>query len=261
MKETPSLIQSVDRALTILDIVSSCGENGIALKDLSHQVGINSSTIHHLVTTLTQRRVLEQDVASKRYRLGSHLIELGNAALKNTSLARIAQPYLDQIYANTAQTVSLLVFHGLLRTPLLDVRSRQLLTAHSAPLEVFTLHATGSGKLLLAYLPEPEINSYLQTHRLERFTNNTLSDPTRLLAELARIRSQGVSFDKEEYGNGVSCISVPIQDASKRVIACIDMVFPILELDDRAISAMTNTLCNAAVELSKQLQNLGLTVS
>jgi DNA-binding IclR family transcriptional regulator len=228
---------------------------------LSQQAGLNTSTTHHLVMTLIHHRILEQDASSKRYRLGMHLVELGNAALKNTSLARVAQPYLDQIYSTTGQTVSLLAFHGLLRTPLLDVRSRQILTANSAPLDVFTLHATGSGKLLLAYLPEPEINSYLKSQRLERFTNNTLSDPNQLLKELARIREQGVSYDLEEYGNGVRCISVPVQDASKRVVACIDMVFPFLEVDDQAMRSMTETMCNAAFELSMQLSKMGLTVS
>ncbi len=261
MNEPTPLIQSVDRAINLLDIVASCGENGISLKELSQQLQLNASTLHHLVTTLTHDRILEQDAASKRYRLGIHLVELGNAAIKNTSIARVAQPYLEQIYAATGKSVSFLAFHGLLRTQLLDVRSRQIITAKSTPLDIFTLHATGSGKLLLAYLPEPEINSFLKSQRLERFTNNTLSDPQRLLEELARIREQGVSYDMEEYGIGVSCISAPVHDASKRVVGCIDMVFPIIEMDDQAMCSVAKIICKATFDLSAQLKNMGLIVS
>jgi DNA-binding IclR family transcriptional regulator len=261
MNEPTPLIQSVDRAIHLLDIVAKMGENGISLKELSQQLELNASTLHHLVTTLTHNRILEQDPASKRYRLGIHLVELGQAAIKNTSLARVAQPYLEQIYAATGKSVSFLAFHGLLRTQLIDVRSQQIITAKSTPLDIFTLHATGSGKLLLAYLPEPEINSFLQSQRLERFTHNTLSDPQRLLAELARIREQGVSYDMEEYGNGVSCISAPVHDASKRVVGCIDMVFPMMEMDDQAMHSLAKIICKATFDLSAQLENMGLIVS
>ena len=80
------------------------------------------------------------------------------------------------------------------------MRSRQILTANSAPLEIFTLHATGSGKLLLAFLPEQELKSYLNSQRLERFTGSTITDPQRLCDELMQIRARKVSFDQEEYG-------------------------------------------------------------
>jgi DNA-binding IclR family transcriptional regulator len=261
MTEPSPLIQSVDRAISLLDIVAGSGENGISLKELSLQLELNASTLHHLVTTLTHNRILEQDAASKRYHLGIHLVELGHAAIKNTSLARVAQPYLEKIFAATGKSVSYLAFHGLLRTQLIDVRSQQIITAKSTPLDIFTLHATGSGKLLLAYLPEPEINSFLQSQRLERFTNHTLSDPQQLEAELAHIREQGVSYDLEEYGNGVSCISAPVHDASKRVVGCIDMVFPMIEMDDRARRSAAKIVNEATVDLSAQLMKMGLIVS
>lgn len=261
MSDHPPLIQSVERAITVLDIIARAGENGITLKDLSGELGMNPSTTHHLVATLVYHAILEQDPASKRYRLGLHLIELGNAALNSTSLARVALPYLDEIFNQTGHTVSLLVFHGMLRTPLLDVRSHQILTANSAPLEVSTLHATGSGKLLLAFIPEQELRSYLGTMRLERFTGNTITDPDRLCEDLVRIREKGASFDMEEYGNGVRCISVPVQDASRRVVACIDMVFPAFESNEETMHRLTTAMQKAAIQLSAQLRSIGLVVS
>jgi DNA-binding IclR family transcriptional regulator len=82
-----------------------------------------------------------------------------------------------------------------------------------------------------------------------------------LLAELVRIREQGVSYDMEEYGNGVTCISAPVHDASKRVVGCVDMVFPIMEMDDQAIRSLAKIICKATTDLSVQLKNMGLIVS
>ncbi|RPJ51440.1 MAG: IclR family transcriptional regulator [Chloroflexi bacterium] len=261
MSDHPPLIQSVERAINVLEIIARGAENGISLKELSRELGTNPSTTHHLVATLVRHSILEQDPASKRYRLGIHLIELGNAALNSTSLARVAQPYLNQVFERTGQNVSLLVFHGLLRTPLLDVRSRQILTANSTPLEAFTLHATGSGKLLLAYLPEQELKSYLNSIRLERFTHNTITDPARLCEDLTHIREQGASYDMEEYGLGIRCISVPVQDASRRVVACFDMVFPSFEAGAETMRSLTAAMQKPAGELSNRLRSIGLVVS
>ena len=260
MADNPLVIQSVDRAVAILDAIASSGEAGITLKEISRKVEVNASTVHHLVATLIQRHLIEQDPASKRYRLGLHLIELGNAALATTSIIRVAQPFLEQVSDQTGHTVTLLVFHGLVRTPLTSVRSRQMLTVNSAPLEVSTLHATGSGKLLLAYLPETDLKSYFNFIRLERFTAATITSPDSLCNELTRIRTSGCSCDQEEYGNGVSCISTPIHDASKRMVGCIDMVFPNYGISKEQFEQMTDCMRLSAQGLSNQLREIGLMV-
>jgi IclR family transcriptional regulator, acetate operon repressor len=261
MAENVTIIQSVDRAVAILDLVADAGQPGIGLKDISQKVGVNASTVHHLVATLISRQLIEQDPFSKRYRLGIHLIELGNAALSATSIARVAQPHLDRIWDQTGHTVTLLVVHGLLRTPLVGVRSRQMLVVNSAPLEVSTLHATGSGKLLLAYLPENEFQTYLGFTRLERFTGSTITDSNQLGEELARIRESGLSLDREEYGNGVCCISAPVQDATKRVVGCIDMVFPTFGINPEQFEQMKDCIRQTAKDFSIQLSDIGLVVS
>lgn len=260
MPENIPVIQSVDRAIAILDRIAVAGQAGIALKDISQGVGVNSSTVHHLLVTLIQRQMIEQDPDSKRYRLGIHLIELGNAALSTTSIARVAQPYLDKVSDQTGHAVTLMVFHGLLRTPLIGVRSRQMVMVKSAPLETSTLHATGSGKLLLAYLPADEFQNYLNFARLERFTGATITDSNQLRVGLERIRENGVSLDREEYGSGVSCIAAPVQDASKRVVGCIDMIFPCYGVSADQLEQMAAFVRRASQDLSNQLREVGLMV-
>jgi DNA-binding IclR family transcriptional regulator len=254
-------VQSLDRALSILDVLAEGGESGIPLTRIAASVGINSSTARHLLATLVARQVVEQDPISRRYRLGVHLIELGNSARSSTSLVRLAYPYVEGLWETTGEAVSLLVFHGLLRTVLLGLQSRQMLHAQSAPLTTHTLHATGSGKVLLAYLPERELQEYLNRATLSRFTNATITDPDALREELARVRATGVALDCEEHGVGVRCIAAPIKDAHLRVIGCLDVVFTTFGLAEERFQQMIAATRQNAIDLSVQLHDIGLVIS
>jgi len=265
LARTPNIIQSVERTVKILDALTRGGENGESLGEVSQAVEMQSSTVHHLLASLIHFQMVEQDPISKRYRLGLHLIELGSSAMSSTTLARIARRPVEQVSNATRQSCSLLAFHGLVRTQILGTSSQQMLLAQPAPLNVYTLHATGSGKLLLAFLPELDLADYFErVHqgrlRLERFTANTLTHPDQLLEELQTIRVQRYAIDHEEYGLGVNCISAAVQDASQSVVACLDMVFPIYNLSQEQICELTLTMCQAAGALSNQLRELGLKV-
>jgi IclR family acetate operon transcriptional repressor len=255
-----TIIKSVARAISVLNLLAEMGPDGVPLRALSEELQMNSGTLHHLLATLKEHHMVAQDALTKHYRLGVHLVKLGNAALGATSLASLAQDYLREIGEDTGHRVSLLAFYGLLRTPLTHVASRRPLRAQSAPHDVSTLHATGSGKLLLAYLPEQELMQYLAQTRLERFTEATITDRDQLLEELQRIRSDGFAIDRGEYGSPVWCIAAPVQDASRRVAGCLDLVFPIVGYQSSQVSEMGESIRLTAQKLSERLLDIGLVV-
>lgn len=260
-KTAPLIIQSVDRAMAILDVLRPTGEQGLPLKEISTQLGINASTVHHLLATLIQRNLVAQDPTSQCYRLGLHLIELGHAALAATSLARIARDYVERLADATAQSASLMLFHGLQRTILVRTPRRQhLLSAQSVPLDRSTLHASGSGKLLLAHLAPNHLQEYLDQIHLERYSENTITDHAELLEELANIRARGVAQDRAEYSFGVCCISAPFSDASQRVVGCFDLVFPNIGLTNERLYEWIGMTKQVAAEFSDQLQKIDMRV-
>lgn len=260
MPRSPNLIQSVERSIKILDVLAHSGSNGLSLGEMSKQVGLGPSTAHHLINTLVTYQVAEQDPISKRYRLGLHLIELGNSALASTTLARIARQPIERLAQATGESCSLLVFNGLFRMKILGTNSQQMLSANAAPLETSTLHATGSGKLLLAFLPEQELKEYLSRTRLERFTASTLTDSEALLQELALIRLNRYALDREEYGPGVSCISAAVQDATQSVIGCLDLVFPVYQHTPEQITEWIEQTLQTAAALTRQFRDIGVKI-
>jgi DNA-binding IclR family transcriptional regulator len=259
-KKPYTKIQSVERAVAIMDTLSRSHETGLTLGQISQEIGINPSTAHHLLGTMVHAQMVEQDPATRHYRLGIHLIELGNAALSSTGLARIARPYLEKLWQSTGKSITLLLFHGVMRTAIFSTTSREILSVRPAPLELNTLHATGSGKLALAFLPERELQQFLQHARLARFTSATITDPEKLVAELAHIRDHGYALDNEEHGENVRCISTPIRDASGRVVGCFDLVFPIYDVSETQMQEWVKASLDCAQELAQQLITIGLIV-
>jgi IclR family transcriptional regulator, KDG regulon repressor len=253
-------IQSVERAVQILDALSRSHEAGLTLGQVAKEVNINSSTAHHLLGTLVNSQLVEQEQATRHYRLGIHLIELGNAALSSTGLARVARPFLEKLWQSTGKSITLLLFHGVMRTAILSTTSREILSVRPAPLELTTLHATGSGKLALAFLPEQELKEFLQHARLTRFTSATITDRDALIDELVRIRQDGYALDNEEHGENVRCISTAIRDAGYHVVGCFDLVFPVYDVSEEQLQEWVKASLECAQELAQQLKSIGLTV-
>ncbi len=260
MPESGTRIQSVERALKILDVLSTGHEAGLPLHQISSEVGINPSTARHLLGTMVAAQVVEQDPSTKHYRLGIHLIELGNSALSSTGLARIARPFLEKLWDQTGKNVTLLLFHGLMRTAIVNMATHETLSARPAPIEINTMHATGSGKLLLAYLPDQEFAQFMKQTRLDRFNQNTITDPQKLVEELRDIRQKGYAIDREEHGIGIRCIATPVRDASWRVVGCLDLVFPVFNVSEEQIAAWVAASSSIAQELTSQLKAIGLIV-
>jgi DNA-binding IclR family transcriptional regulator len=172
-----------------------------------------------------------------------------------------ANQYLEKIWAITEQACSLLVFHGLMRMHIMGLTSRKMLTTQRTPLDTSTLYATGSGKLLLAFLPEQELLDYLSRTRFQRYTAVTITNPQKLEEELCKIRQAGYALDRDEFSNGVRCIAAPVQDSTLKVVGCIDVVFPSYNIAEEQIEQWIATVCQNATELSMQLRGIGLVVT
>ncbi len=219
-------IQSVDRAVDILQALESGDLDGLALVEIARRTGLNSSTVHHLLSTMVRRQIVEKDPVSSKYRLGIGLIKLGSKAARGSTFVTAVEDHVEELSEITRQHVGVIVFHGFERESLLSIDNKTMIIARSAPLLPSTLHATASGKLLLARLEEPELAAFFQSSSLARFTENTITSAEILAGELDAVRKTGLAEDREEYFEGICCMAGAISDASGRVIGCLDLVYP-----------------------------------
>ncbi|WP_378143954.1 IclR family transcriptional regulator [Cnuibacter sp. UC19_7] len=238
-------IQSVSRAVDLLLAVAE-SPTGETAKTLADRFGLSLPTTYHLLTTLWAEGLISKD-AQRVFQIGPRAEIIAQAVQRADIVPPAYRAALHQLVSETGETTYLGAWRGgtvkVLETAegAHAVRVVGLNDAYAAE----DLHARASGKLLMAF-SSPEVQAEtLSRLRLRRLTPHTITRRADLVAELDRIRVQGVSYDREEFQLGVSCISAPIR-RNGDVVACLTVSSPmqrfpqvestILQALDRAVS-------------------------
>jgi IclR family transcriptional regulator, acetate operon repressor len=219
-------VQSVERSLDLLERVVRVGQP-VGLRELSEQCELSVGTAHRLLRVLVLKGYVRQETSSRRYSVGPALFDLAHRLRQQSRLSEIARPFLDQLAIETGESANLAALDG----------DQVVYLAHAhAPgriMRMFTevgnrapLHASGTGKLLLAYVDTPAREARLNRMALPSFTKTTITSTAKLRDELDFVRANGFAFDDCEFEDGVFCIAVPVLDASANVVAAISVSGP-----------------------------------
>jgi DNA-binding IclR family transcriptional regulator len=162
-------------------------------------------------------------------------------------------PVMESIATSINETVQLASLDGLENVYLAKVDSSHPLRLQSEVGRRLYSHATGLGKVLLAHLAYDDLIGRLATTTLPHFTSNTVTDPERLLEELARVRERGFAIDAEEYTPGLCCVAVPVHHSSGRVIAAISFSLPLTRADMGLLSTALCLLAEGSLRITQRL--------
>jgi IclR family acetate operon transcriptional repressor len=248
--EPRAAVQSVDRALTILEILEREGWMGVT--DLAAELGIHKSTAFRLLATLEQRGLVEQHVETQKYRLGFALVRLAGAVRAGLDLTRSARPVCEWLSERTGETVNLAVLEGG------EVVNIDQVNLSSSVVSVdwlgrrTGLHATSTGKVFLASLPD-RVREDVLRGELARMTDRTVTDPGRLRAELDAIRRRGWSATEEELELGLNAVAAPVHGADGSVLAAICVSGPAFRLTHDRIDDVGSLTADAAQQVSRRL--------
>jgi DNA-binding IclR family transcriptional regulator len=114
-------------------------------------------------------------------------------------------------------------------------------------------HCTSTGKLLLAYLPEDDLDALLRGWRLERKTPYTITDPRALRSALAEVRRQGWAENVNESELGAASIAAPVRNERGEVIAALSIVGPVQRLGSDSLRRFARPAVDAALAVSRRL--------
>jgi IclR family acetate operon transcriptional repressor len=241
-------VQSVERALSILGILAD-SPTDCALSEIVRESGLPAATVHRLLTALVHSGYVTQDPATSRYALGSLFILIGQRAVRNNELIRVARPWLEATAGQTGETVNLTARVADRVVQLDHVESRNMLRVSYAPGERFPLHASASGKLFLAHMPPAERDRILAS-TLEPFTPDTIVRRSTLLQELQTILQRGYSLDDAEREVGVRCIAAPIVNDQGDVCAAVSISGPTLRISVERLHRLAADLIETARAIS-----------
>jgi len=249
-REDSGPVQSVDRAVAILEILARDGEAGVT--EVARELGVHKSTASRLLAALDRRELVSQDTARGRFRLGMGVVRLAGAASRKLDLVQESRPVCRALATEVGETVNIAILSGRDALYLDQVAGPAALSPHNWAGQRIPLHATSDGKVLLAYLPAAEIAEHL-TAPLPRFTEYTITAPAEFCALLAEVRRHGYATTVEELEGGLTAVAAPVRNAEGTVIASISASGPSFRIQAERIGAVADSVRRAAAEVSHRL--------
>jgi DNA-binding IclR family transcriptional regulator len=242
-------VQSVDRAVTILELLALHGEAGIS--QLARELGVHKSTASRLVSALERRRLVEQVEDRGGYRLGVGVLTLAGATNARLDLAKEARPVVRRLAAETGETVNLAVLSGGAALYVDQVAGSSSLSSYNWVGQHIPIHATSNGKALVSELADPELTNVLG--ELVAYTPSTVTDRADLDAELAEVRERGWAIATDELDVGLTAVAAPVRDAHGDIVASVSVSGPTFRFDTARIEELVPLLVAATTEVSGRL--------
>lgn len=223
-------IQSLSRASAIIDVIANSTDGWASLQEISRHTGLNKTTAFNLVASLVALGFVEQDRASKQYRLGLRNLELGRIVQLRLDIPSIARPSLYRLCNRTKETVNLALpyLFEVLIVESIEGSYGVRFTSYTGSRADY--HSTACGKAIFAHVPEAVRGAIYEARPLAPITPNTIVEIDALEKELMRVRERGYALDIEENELGAACVAVPIFDGFSEIVAAISVSGPVSRL-------------------------------
>jgi len=252
-----SYSRSLERGLAILSAFRST-QPLLGVTDLAREVGLNRSTTHRYIATLTTLGYLQQDAATRKYRLGPRVVDLGFSALNSMELRVVSGPHLQHLSDETGHTVNMAVLDG---PDIVYIERCRSSRAGQREIDLnlhvgsrLPAYCTSMGKVLLAFLPPDRQREVLADVDFAQRGPNTLTEKETLLNELARVRTAGIAVNNEELAYGLRSIAAPVRSQSGDAVAAINLAVhrSMVSLED-LVARLGPPLLRAASEISARM--------
>lgn len=242
-------VQSVERALAIIEILARAGEAGVTA--IAAEIGVHKSTAFRLVATLERGGLVEQTEDRGKYRLGMGILRLAGATTARLDVVQESRPICRALAAATRETVNIAVLSDRAALYVDQVAGASSLQPHNWVGQHVPLHATSNGKILLSGLTDDEVNRTLGA--MPAYTEATITTKARLRRDLDEARTRGYAVAVDELEVGLTALAAPIRNAHGDVIASLSVSGPTFRLDAARIEEILPQLLEAAGEVSHRL--------
>lgn len=241
-------VRTIDRLVNILHCFT--GDKTVwSLSELSVRLGLPKSTLHRFLVGLERHDILRRDENGK-WLLGHQLFIWGSLAVESTGLRQVAATIMRELADRTGETVLLTEYRNG------DVICiEKIETSHSVRLAmnvgaVRAPHAGASSKVLLAFLPEAEMNRVINVRGLPRLCTRTITEPAALQAELTQIRELDYAKSYEETDVGAWGIATPIRNWRGEVVAGLGIAGPTVRYSEQQMQDYVQFCRDAAARIS-----------
>ncbi|WP_110241533.1 IclR family transcriptional regulator [Nocardioides gilvus] len=245
----PAPVATLERALDVLqELGHGHGDRGVS--ELSQALGMPKGSVHRILTALAARGLVQQDPRTQRYALGWAVLRLSTVYLSRADVTVLARPVLEKLSSVTGETATLSVRVGrwqrIYAAQVLPDREVRMTVTEAEP---YPLHAGGSGRALLAFLPEREQRAYLARWESTVVGERASEELSELRGLIEVTRSQGWTRSGGQHMPGSASVAAPVLDHRGEAVAAVSVCGPALRFAS-SVEQHTAHLLGAAATLS-----------
>ncbi|MDI3390729.1 IclR family transcriptional regulator [Streptomyces sp. B-S-A8] len=245
-----SAVQSVDRAVSVLEILARHGE--AAVSEIAEELDVHRSTAFRLVHALENRGLVSHSTERGKYFLGAGVLRLAGAAAVRLDISQEGAPVCRELADELGETVNIAVLDDDAAVNIMQARGSAAVTAQNWLGRRTPLHATSSGKVLLAHLPEA-LREGLLARALPRFTEHTVTGTAQLRADLDAVVEQGHARALEELEVGLTAVAAPVRAHDGKVIGALSVSGPVYRLTEDRLGELAERTAAVAGDLSRRM--------
>ncbi|MDX3588437.1 helix-turn-helix domain-containing protein [Streptomyces europaeiscabiei] len=216
----PHFVRSFERGLAVIRAFDA-ERPALTLSEVARTCGLTRAAARRFLLTLVDLGYVHTD--GRLFRLTPRVLELGYAYLASFTLPDLAVPHLERLVAQVGESSSLCVLDGDDVVYVARVPTSRIMTASITVGTRFPAHVTSVGRVVLAHLPDEEIEARLARADLRPLTRRTLTSTDQLRAELRRVRRQGYAVVDQELEEGLRSVAVPVRDRDGEVVAGVNI--------------------------------------
>lgn len=249
-RSSSSTVQSVDRAVRILEMLAHDGESGVT--EIAGVLGVHKSTAFRLIAALEKRGLVEQNVDRGKYRLGVGILRLAGATTARLDVVQEARPLARSLASDTGETVNIAVLSEGAALYLDQIAGGASLQPHNWVGQRIPLHATSNGKVLLTGMTAQQIATEVG-QRFRAYTPSTVTSLKRLLIDVDECRERGYAVVVDELEMGLTAVAAPLYNAHGDVIASLSVSGPTFRFDEGRVRDAIAQVLESSDEISERL--------
>lgn len=230
--QTTNVVRTSETTLDMIDAIIE--RDGARVDDLAQQFDLASSTVHRHLETLRQRGYLFKHDGA--YQVSLRFLTIGGIARNKWLKGRMVESYVEQLADQTGERAQFVVEENGQRVFLFRRVGENAVRGNANIGKRGTLHSSSAGKAILAEFSDERVREIINQHGLPKSTENTITDPDALFEELATIRDQGYSVNREESANGFHAVGVSVTDSDYNVLGALSVSGPAHRLNEERIN-------------------------
>lgn len=227
--------------------------------ELAKQLNLTRSNIYRLLVTLQEMGYVER-AADATHSLTMKMFMVGSAVLDMKEVSKVARPYIAHLAEISQECAHLGIMYDNKVLYIEQVKIKHYLTLDYPVGQTDQLYCTALGKVLLTGLNEVQLEAWVRSTNLVRYTENTITDPDVLLGVIRNVKKQDYAIDNEERYAGIKCVGTPIYDYTNKIVAAISISGPAVRLTNEKIEELKPLLIEVSEEISRKMgwSNFGM---